>query len=372
MRATRSGVGGTTGRPSLQPRSYIASISSSRVAELDAAATAAAVAPAATDARRRRSSGSWVREPQPGGSRGGRRRGRSTPVSCLPLRRAPSPTVRSTTRRRRSSAAASGTVSMSSANDTLEVACRRRGVEAVGKRRVVLRVDGERLASPRARASTGATSSHVGQSRLTTATSPSGSATVTCSRSVVAIPEALDEVVDGAGEGARRRRARSPGTARCAAGCGRACGTARRRRCRSRAAPPRCAAASTASSKSMVAVTWLRSRGFGDERRRELRSPRPSRRGSRPTRSQRPAAHSSPPLPSIHSICVGEQEERRERGRVVGLVEARVLERDREVERRRDPAAARARSARCARSPAGEHSASHRPPSLAKHFCGAK
>ena len=42
--------------------------------------------------------------------------------------------------------------------------------------------------------------------------------------------------------------------------------------------------------------------------------------------------------------AVLEQEQRRQRGRVVGLVEARVLERDRQAERRRHPAVARAES----------------------------
>ena len=70
--------------------------------------------------------------------------------------------------------------------------------------------------------------------------------------------ELLDDVVDRPGEPldvvGLDRRERS----RCAAGCGRACGTARRRRCRWRAAPCASAAASTESSKSIVAVTWLR------------------------------------------------------------------------------------------------------------------
>ena len=45
-----------------------------------------------------------------------------------------------------------------------------------------------------------------------------------------------------------------------------------------------------------------------------------------------------------------EQEDRGQRGRVVGLVEARVLERDREVERGWHPTVARRGAARCARS----------------------
>ena len=56
------------------------------------------------------------------------------------------------------------------------------------------------------------------------------------------------------------------------------------------------------------------------------------------------AAARGPLEPAVgeHPVeLVGEQEQRRERGRVVGLVEAGVLERDREVERRRHPAVRR-------------------------------
>ena len=69
---------------------------------------------------------------------------------------------------------------------------------------------------------------------------------------------------------------------------------------------------------------------------------------------------------------VVEQEDRGERRRVVGLVEARVLDRDRQVERGRHPAVASACSCSIRSIARGEQSASHRPPSLAKHFCGAK
>ena len=116
----------------------------------------------------------------------------------------------------------------------------------------------------------------------------------------------------------------------------------------------RSVAASAAASTVLVEVDRRGDvaavRGVGDERRRVARARRPSRRRSPADVSQRPAANSSPPLPSIHCELVVEQEERRERGRVVGLVEPRVLERDRQVERRRHPAVARVRAARCARS----------------------
>ena len=71
---------------------------------------------------------------------------------------------------------------------------------------------------------------------------------------------------------------RSPGTSRCAAGCGRACGRARCRRCRWHAASSATAAASTASSKSIVPTTW-RARAPGRRRTAwRTRAPRPSRR----------------------------------------------------------------------------------------------
>ncbi len=78
MRATRSGVGGTSGRPSLHPRAYIASLSSSA----SPSSTVRACRFGVIDATRRASttSGSWVRDPQPG-----RQSGRPTPRSSTPV-----------------------------------------------------------------------------------------------------------------------------------------------------------------------------------------------------------------------------------------------------------------------------------------------
>ena len=78
--------------------------------------------------------------------------------------------------------------------------------------------------------------------------------------------------------------------------------------------------------------------------------PRPTRRRCSADRSQRAAAHSSPPCSSIHSSWCGEQEQRRERGRVVRLVEARVLERDRAGRATAGSSGRTRRCARCARS----------------------
>ena len=102
------------------------------------------------------------------------------------------------------------------------------------------------------------------------------------------------------------------------------------------------AAASTSSSKSMVRGDVAALRRLGHERRARTCSPRPSRRAISAERSQRPPHHSSPPLLEHPLELVVEQEQRGERGRVVGLVEAGVLERDRQVERRRHPAVGRA------------------------------
>ena len=141
------------------------------------------------------------------------------------------------------------------------------------------------------------------------------------------------------GEAWRRRRARSRGTARCAAGCGRACGTARRRRCRSPAAPRRAARASTRSSKSIVAVTGLRCGGVLHERGRVLVPVGPV--VDDPGRAVAAAGRELEAAVVEHPLqLLVEQEERRERGRVVRLFEARVLDRDRQVEGRGHPARA--------------------------------
>ena len=81
-----------------------------------------------------------------------------------------------------------------------------------------------------------------------------------------------------------------------AAGCGRACGRARRRRRRWRAASLRRRAASTASSKSMVADDLRTRAGSADERGRVVAVPRPSRRAGREESVVRSVAQSRPPL----------------------------------------------------------------------------
>ena len=103
------------------------------------------------------------------------------------------------------------------------------------------------------------------------------------------------------------------------------------------------------------------------------RCPRPSRRGGRRRRGVRCDAPVEA-APAEHPLdLVGEQEQRRQRGRVVGLVLARVLERRRQREEGRLPAPGDAvELARSARSPPGSAAASQSPPSAPKAFCGAK
>ena len=275
-------------------------------------------------------SGSSVREPQPGRKSGRSAPRPATPVSCLPLLARPALGAGSTTSPS-STRSSVGTVSMSSANDTSRSRSSSRRVEPVGKGRVVLREDGERRARREVARAPGATSPHVGHVALHDGDEAVGR------RIATRVLHALQQEVDRAGEHGRRRRARSPGTARSAAGCGRACGTARRRRCRSRAAWPRARPRRPRSSKSIVAVTGCGARRPSRTASRTC-ARRPSRRRSRADRSQRPAANSSPPLSSIHCELLVEQEQRGERGRVVRLVEPRVLDRDRQVEGRRHPA----------------------------------
>ena len=168
MRATRSTVGGTSGRPSLQPRAYIASASSS-ASPSSTRARAAASARSRATSRASTTSGSCVREPQPGRQSGRRRPRPSTPVNASHwLRSQPSSAlddlaVLDAQQRRHG-------VDVERERD-LEVAVVARA-DAVGERRVVLRVDRRRRRA--SSASTGATSSHVGHARFTTATRPSG------------------------------------------------------------------------------------------------------------------------------------------------------------------------------------------------------
>ena len=93
IRSTRSSVGGTTGRPSLKPRSNIASMSSSRSAS--SIRRLCSALPPNRAARWCSRSGSTLIEPQPG-----RITGRSAPSPVTPVIRCQSaraqPTVRST------------------------------------------------------------------------------------------------------------------------------------------------------------------------------------------------------------------------------------------------------------------------------------
>ena len=110
-------------------------------------------------------------------------------------------------------------------------------------------------------------------------------------------------------------------------------------------------------------------RRVGDERRGAPPTPRPSRRGA-PTRRGVRATHQLEPAAVEHPLdLVGEQEQRRQRGRVVGLLLARVLERDRRA--RGTPAASgpSAPSSCSIRSiAAGLSSASQSPPSEPKRL----
>ena len=120
-------------------------------------------------------------------------------------------------------------------------------------------------------------------------------------------------------------------------------------------------------------TTWRALGRVGDERRGVARAPRPSRRGSRPSgRSATGGALEAAVVEDPLDLLVGE-EERGQRRRVVGLVLAAVVEGDLQVERRRAPSG---RDAAIALDPLdgarASTAASHRPPSEAKHFCGAK
>ena len=100
-------------------------------------------------------------------------------------------------------------------------------------------------------------------------------------------------------------------------------------------------AASTPSAKSIVPTTSERLARIGDERRRVRRRPRPSRRARPRTASCARTHQSRPPLREHPVQLLGEQHERRERGRVERLVLARVGQRGAEAEELGDPAIAR-------------------------------
>ena len=157
-----------------------------------------------------------------------------------------------------------------------------------------------------------------------------------------------------------------------AAGCGRACGRARRRRCRWRAASRRRPRRRRLSSKSIVPTTSERLRGVGDERRGEAPWPRPSRRGAPEDAVVRPTQQSRPP-PRVHPVeLLGEQQQRRDRRRVVGLVLEGVVERGGERQEVRDPAVGRPRSRRSAPAPRGSAARATARRRRRTHFCGAK
>ena len=153
--------------------------------------------------------------------------------------------------------------------------------------------------------------------------------------------------------GLPHRPARPPGTCRPAAGCGRACGRARRRRCRWRAGSRRSAAASTESSKSIVPTTSERLAGSATKGVAKSDSLGPAvevaRRGRGALHAAVEAAAGQHPLDLI-----GEQDQGGERGRVVGLLLARVVERRLQREEAGLPAVRpHRRAARSARSRPG-------------------
>ena len=128
--------------------------------------------------------------------------------------------------------------------------------------------------------------------------------------------EPLQQVVDAGGQRAHVVGLDRRGTSRPAAGCGRACGRARRRRSRSRAALAASAAASTDSSKSIVPTTSERSAGSRDERRRDRAALGPAVEVARGLARARDAPVEA--AAGEHPVdLVGEQEERRDRRRVV-------------------------------------------------------
>ena len=138
IRSTRSSVGGTTGRPSVQPRVNIASMSSS------SSASSTRRERSRPPSKRTRSSstrsGSTLIEPQPG-----RMTGRSSPSPSRPVIRCQSardqPTVRSTSTPSTTRISV-GTVSMAWCQLTARSSSWS-AVDAGRERRVVLRVHGE-------------------------------------------------------------------------------------------------------------------------------------------------------------------------------------------------------------------------------------
>ena len=139
-----------------------------------------------------------------------------------------------------------------------------------------------------------------------------------------------------------RRLGRWPGTSRSAAGCARACGTARRRRSRWRAASRR---ARRRRPRRRSRSCRRPASAWPGRRRTASRAggARPSRRGGRLDAVVR-ATIAVEAAPVEHPVeLVGEQQQRRDRRRVVGLVLARVLERGAQRQEVGDPARRRRR-----------------------------
>src|SRR5829696_1835778 len=123
-------------------------------------------------------------------------------------------------------------------------------------------------------------------------------------------------------------------------------------------------------SKSTVATTWLRIAGSATNgAAKGEASAQPKMVAA--DLSQREAAHSSPPLLLIHSTCCAARKTVARAG-VLYVWSRREL--SRAVLRSSDVGIHRSLAAiRSIRSIArGEHTASQRPPSLARHFWGAK
>ena len=99
------------------------------------------------------------------------------------------------------------------------------------------------------------------------------------------------------------------------------------------------AAASTASSKSIVPTTCERSAGSATNGVAYARLSRPSRRGVADESAVRSVAPGEAALGVDPVDLLGQQEQGRERRGVVRLVQAAVVDRGLQVEERRDPAA---------------------------------
>ena len=223
----------------------------------------------------------------------------------------------------------------------------------------------------RSASSSAVQSKPVSTSKCSRSSASPGSPTSSRTSTRALTPSTLQHVVDAGRSARARRRARPPGTSRRAAGCGRACGRARRRRSRSRAAsrraPRRRPRRRSRSSRRPASAAPGRRRTASP-----ARGARPSRRGARRTRACAPTHQSRPPLREHPVELLGEQVERRDRRRVDGLVLAELRRSRRSARGTPGCSDRRPRSAAARSSAAGLSSASHRPPSEPKLFCGAK